>query len=151
MTFEELDQRYPNGFVDAEITSLTLNYQNRTATLHLNLRGNLPDSPDRNVYERAVLIAREFYYVSIEPPDPDHLFYPKRSIQIDGYSEDVSKFPLFEHLKPTLPAGAFCCRFYVHDWNSFIHLAAQDGQFSWVEEACQTGPEPQTEKGDEGL
>jgi len=148
MTFEELDQRYPNGFVDAEITSLTLNYQNRTATLHLNLRGNLPDSPKSQEYGRAMLIVREFYYFSIEPPDPDHLFYPKRSIQIDGYSEDPSQFPLFEHVKPKLSADAFCCRFYVHDWNSFIHLAAQAGQFSWVDDAHKTGPEFPAEKGE---
>ena len=141
MTFEELDQRYPNGFVDAEITSLILDYQNRTATLYLNLRGNSPDSPDRNVYERAVLIAREFYYFSIEPPDPDHLFYPKRSrIEVNGYSEDPSQFPLFEQLKPKLSAGAFCCRFFVHDWNSFIHIAARDAQFSWVEDGARANP-----------
>ena len=150
MTFEELDQRYPNGFVDAEIASLIVDYQNRTATLHLNLRGNSPDSPDRNVYERAVLVARQFYYFSIEPPDPDHLFYPKRSIQIDGYSEDPRQFPLFEQLKPKLSAGAFCCRFFVHDWNSFIHLAAETGQFSWVRDAYNTGPGLPAEKG-EGL
>lgn len=149
MTFEELDDRFPNGFDDAEITCLTVDYQNRTATLHLNLRGNSPDSTDRGVYERAVLIARDFYYVSIEPPDPDHLFYPKRSmIQINGYSEDPKQFPLFEQLKPKLSAGAFCCRFFVHDWNSFIHLAAQAGQFSWVGDAHKTGPELPAEEGE---
>jgi hypothetical protein len=132
MTFEDLDQRYPNGFVDAEISSLTVDYQNRTATLQLSLRGNLPDSPDRDVYEQATLTFRGFYYFSIDPPDPDHLFYPHGRIQVDGFPEDPSKFPLFEHLKPKLPAGAFCCRFFVHDWNSFIHIAAEDADFSWV-------------------
>lgn len=133
MTFEELDQTYPNGFVDAEITNLTLDYQNRTATLHLNLRGNSPDSPDRDVYKAAVLTAREFYYFSIEPPDADHLFHPRRSrIEINGYPEDPGQFLLFEHLKPKLPAGSFCCRFFVHDWNSFIHIAAASAEFVWA-------------------
>jgi hypothetical protein len=137
MTFEELDQRFPNGFDDAEIISLTLDYQNRTAQLQLNLRGNPPDSPNRDEYQRAVLLLNGFYYFVIEPPDADHLWYPRRSIQVNGYPEDVSQFPLFEHLKPKLSGDAFCCRFYVHDWNSFIHIAAKDAQFSWVEDGAR--------------
>ena len=133
MTFEELDKEFPNGFDDAEISGIAIDYKTRTATLHLSLRGNLPDSPDRDVYARAVLTAREFYYLSIEPPDTDHLFSPERSkLTVDGFPEDPQKFQLFEHLKPNLPAGAFCCRFYVHDWNSFIHIAAASAEFSWV-------------------
>jgi hypothetical protein len=75
---------------------------------------------------------REIYYVTIEPPDPDHLFYPKRGkITVDGLTEDPQNFPLFNHLQPKLPVGAFCCRFFVHDWNSFIHIAAVTAEFSW--------------------
>ena len=74
-----------------------------------------------------------FYYFSIDPPDADHLTYREQKIQVDGLPEDPSKSPLFESLNPTLPAGAFCCCFYVHDWNSFIPIAAEDAQFSWVE------------------
>ncbi len=132
MTFEELDQRFPNGFDDAEIISVALDYQNRTARLQLNLRGNAPDSPNCDEYQQAVLLLNGFYYFVIEPPDADHLWYPQRSIQVNGYAEDASQFPLFEHLRPKLSANAFCCRFYVHDWNSFIHVAARDAQFSWL-------------------
>lgn len=137
MTFEELDQRFPNGFDDAEITSLTLDFENRTAKLQLNLRGNPPDSPNRDQYQRAILLLNDFYYFVIEPPDTDHLWYPHRSIQVNGYPEDSSKFPLFGHVTPKLPVDAFCSRFYVHDWNSFIHMAAKEAQFSWIEgDAC---------------
>ncbi|MHB8755298.1 MAG: hypothetical protein ACYC92_10145 [Candidatus Acidiferrales bacterium] len=140
MTFEELDQRFPNGFDDAEITSLTLDYQDRTAKLQLNLRGNEPDSPNRDEYQQAVLLLNGFYYFVIEPPDADHLWYPQRSIQVNGYPEDANQFPLFEHLKPKVSGDAFCCRFYVHDWNSFIHIAAKDAQFSWVGDGARTNP-----------
>ncbi|HEY4950598.1 MAG TPA: hypothetical protein VIH88_09715 [Candidatus Acidoferrales bacterium] len=133
MTFEELDQKFPNGFDDAEISSVTINYQNRTANVQLNLRRNSPDGPDRDVYERAELKVVRFYYFSVEPPDTDHLTFREKRIQVDGFPEDPSKFPLFESLRPTLPAGAFCCRLYVHDWNSFIHIAAEGAQCSWIE------------------
>lgn len=137
MTFEELDQRFPNGLYDSEIVSVNINYESRTAKLQLNLRGNPPDSPNRDEYQRALLRLNGFYYVVIEPPDADHLSYPHRSIQVNGYPEDVSQFPLFGDLKPKLSGGAFCCRFYVHDWNSFIHIAATDAQFSWVEDGTR--------------
>src|ERR1700674_2230675 len=115
MTFEELDRRFPNGFDDAEMTGMTIDYGNRTAMLQLNFRGNSPDSPDRDIYARAELTTRGIYYVSIEPPDPDYLFGPKRDkITVDGLPEDAHDFPLFGHLKAALPAGAFCCRFFVH-------------------------------------
>jgi len=132
MTLDELDRRFPNGFDDAEISNLTLDYKNRTATLRLNLRGNLPESPNRDEYRGGVLALHGFYYFSIEPPDVDHLSDPKGSkITVDGLPEDPINFPLFSCLKPKLPAGAFSCRFYVHDWNSFIHVAAVEAQFSW--------------------
>jgi hypothetical protein len=139
MTFEELDKRFPNGFVDAEIHGLNLDYRTRTATIQLNLSGNLTDSTDRDVYERAVLTIRPFYYLSIDPPDSDHLPSQWPKITVDGLPEDTAQFPLFENLKSTFPAAMFCCRFYVHDWNSFIHIAARDAEFSWIEDAVPEG------------
>jgi hypothetical protein len=131
MTFEELDRRFPNGLSDAEITFIGVDYRDRTATLHLNLRGNPSESADRDVYSHAVLRATGIYYVSIDSPDPDHLFYPRREkITVDGLPEDPQDFPLFDHLGPKLSVGSFCCRFFVHDWNS-IHIAASDAEFFW--------------------
>src|SRR5258708_33789027 len=115
MTFEELDRRYPNGFDDAEITGVIVDYGKCVATVLLNLRSNSPDSPDREAYAAAVLKVRGIYYVSIDPPDPNHLFGPERNkITVDGLPEDPHAFPLFGYLKPKLPADAFCCRFFVH-------------------------------------
>ncbi len=132
MTFEEFDSKYANGFDDAEITGLTVDYKNRTVTIHLNLRRNSPGSPTAHEYTKATLHLVRFYYLSVEPPDADHLHYPSQSkITVDGLSEDPTVFPPFAKLKEKLPVGAFCCRFYVHDWNSFIHVAAQNAEFFW--------------------
>jgi hypothetical protein len=134
MTSEELDQRFPNGLVDAEITGLAVDYSNRSAMLRMKLRCSPPDSSDRDVYTPAVLTVREIFYLSIEPPDLERLFSAKRStITVDGLPENPEEFLLLGHLKSRLPAGAFCCRFYVHDWNSFIHLAAGSADFSAVQ------------------
>jgi hypothetical protein len=130
MTLDEFDQRYPNGLVDAEITALTLDYRNRIAELRLNLRCNSPDSPNSGEYAQAVLTLQKFYYFSIESPEPDHLYPVRPKITVEELPEDPERFPLFEYVKPMLPAGAFSGRFYVHDWNSFIHVAAPTAAFS---------------------
>jgi hypothetical protein len=135
MTFEELDQRFPNGFHDAEISRVAVDYENRTVTLTMDLRGNLPESENAHEYRRAFLTASDFYYFSIEAPHVDHLSYRRGSkITVAGYSEDETQFPAFRQVMPTLPVGAFCCRFYVHDWNSFIHIAAKTSQFLRVDD-----------------
>jgi hypothetical protein len=136
MTFDELEEKFPNGFVDTEIFGVTISYRDRTAVFRLNLRGNSPDSPNPQEYREAFLTLDRLHYVAIEPPDADHLFYPTGAeISADGLPEDPRSFPLIEDLKPKLQAGGFCCRFFVHDWNSFIHVAAGSAQFSWVESA----------------
>jgi hypothetical protein len=133
MTFEEIDQKYPNGFVDAEIGSINIDYESRTAILRLNLRRNPPDSPNNQEYEPATLIVHGFYYCSIEAPSLAHISHVEKSgITVDGFPEDPSLFPPFEQLKTAFPAGAFCCRFFVHDWNSFIHIGAQKAEFVWA-------------------
>ena len=134
MTFEELDALYPNGLDDAYVDRICVEYQSRTAELHLTLRGNPPGSPNEDEYQRAILLLSGFYYFVLEPPDTDHLWYPVRSIQVNGYPEDAGQFPLLVRLRVKLSPAAFCCRFYVHDWNSFIHVAAADAQFSWIED-----------------
>ncbi|WP_058186198.1 hypothetical protein [Terracidiphilus gabretensis] len=134
MTFEELDCKFPNGFTDAEINACAINYEKRTAVIHINLRGNPPDSLLHDEYRKAAITLSGMFYFAIDPPDADHLFYPQRPIQVDGHSENALEFPSFAYLKPKLPENAFCCRFYVHDWNSFIHIAAKDADFSWFED-----------------
>lgn len=133
MTFEELDSKFPNGLDDAEITYITVDYAKRTAKFQFNMRGNLPESPDRDVYSKAVLTTHDVHYLSIEPPDAEHLFGTKRQkITVDGLPEDANSFPLFKQLSPKMPSEAFFCRFFVHDWNSFIHIGASSAEFSWI-------------------
>lgn len=142
MTLEELDALYPNGLDDAGIERLNLDYHSRSAEIHFNFRRKPPDGPNRDDYERAVLLLRGFYYFVIEPPDTDHFLYPERSIQVSGSAEDASEFPLFGHFMPRLPADAFCCRLYVHERNSFIHIAVRGAHLSWAEDRNRTKSGP---------
>jgi hypothetical protein len=130
MTLETVFARFPNGIDDTEIVGLTVDYRSRTAVLLLNLRANPPDSPNRDEYSRATLTVSGFYYFSIEPPDSEHVFNNQVRTTMDVHEEDPLHFPLFAHIKSKLPVDAFCCRLYVHNWNSFIHIAAPSAEVS---------------------
>ena len=132
MTFDELDARYPNGFNDAELRTVSVDYQNRTAELRLKMRGNPPDSKTANEYSEAVLQLAGLCYCSIEPPDSEHLWCPQRPVQVDGLPEDAADFPLLTYVQSKFGRDCFCCRLFVHDWNSFIHIAAAKAEFAWL-------------------
>ncbi len=128
MTFEELDALYENGLVDAEISKISIDYENRSA--EFRLRRNPASSPDAEVYSEAILRITTFCYVSIDPPDDHHAEFARRRIQFNALNEDPSTFPLLAAIGAKVHPDAFVCRFFVHDWNSFIHLAAHDANLS---------------------
>lgn len=132
MTFEDLDRELPNGFHDAEIFSISLDYGGRTAVFEMAFWTGDIEGPNREEYRRGTLFIRGLLYLSIDPPDPDYPFMDTgSSLSVAGYSEDPEQFPAMENLVKVSGSKVNCYRFYVHDWNSFIHLAATDVQLSW--------------------
>ena len=139
MTLEELDQTLPNGFHDMEICSMELDYLTATARLNVRLLVGWPDDPEpeSQEYQAAVLTISGLCLCSIEPPDPSHPFLPDGNpIMVSGDPAKSDSLPSLDQLSAKFPVGAWCYRFFVHDWNAFIHFAAKDAQISWV------GPKP---------
>ena len=133
MTFEQLEDLLPNGFHDAQIEKVAVDYAQRSASIVMQLLIGTPDSIDRDEYRRATLNISGLGYVAIEPPDPTYPFMRSgAALNVAGYPEDREKFPL-DALQPMMPKDITCYRFFVHDWNAFIHIAAKEIQLSWVE------------------
>jgi hypothetical protein len=140
MTFEDLDRELPNGFHDARLRRIEIDYAERTATLDVSFWVGDIDGPNREEYRDGVLRVRDLCYYSIEPPDPAYPFLRHKSaVDVAGYPEDPEKFPALNGLLPVLPKDITCYRFFVHDWNSFIHIAAEDVQLSWAGDKVPTG------------
>src|SRR5579871_139162 len=113
MTLEELDRTFPNALDDALVRAIAIDYTERTATLQLDMRGKPPDSPDRDVYSRAVLTMRGLCYLSIDPPDAEHLSGPEnKPLTVDGDSEDPQEFPQLRYAQSKLGDRAFYCCFF---------------------------------------
>ncbi len=134
MTLVELEDKLPNGFHDAKVHSLELDYEPGTAKFRLSLLIGLPEDPPstRNAYQRATLHLTGFCFCSIEPPDPNYRFLPEgKPISADGCPEGLEKVSTFHELQKVLPTGAWIYRFFLHDSNSFLHIAARNATLEW--------------------
>ena len=139
MTLEELESVLPNGFQDARLARLTLDYLERTATLHMQLFVGTPESEDPEEYKAAIVRLAGLCFFSIDLPDPHEQFVPDGSpISISGYSEDSTgllkpneSIAQINDLIKNCPLGASSYRFYSHDWNSFIHVGYADASLEW--------------------
>jgi hypothetical protein len=135
MTWEELERKLPNGFHDAKIFSLELNYAAGTAKFNVSLLVGRPEdsSPERQAYQQAMMTVTGLCFCSIGPPSPDYPFIPYGNpISVSGDPAKPDHLPFLTDLVAKLPAGTWCHRFFVHEWNAFIHLAARDVELEWV-------------------
>ena len=133
MTFEELERELPNGFHDAHLLSLSVDYVSGTAELRMDLLFGTPESADPEEYRAAVLRITGIHFFSIGPPDSTYSFVPDgRPLWLLGGEAKSDPLPGFDKLMAKLPKEVSCFRFFVDQWNSFIHIAARDVQFSWL-------------------
>jgi hypothetical protein len=128
MTLQELENTLPNGFHDAEISKLEVDYAARTARLHLALLVGLPDepAPQRDRMAPALLELTGLLYVVTERPDPRYPYDNPEPISATGLCD----------LDPPseLPPGAYGSRLFIVNWNAFMHLAARDAKLTWLPE-----------------
>src|SRR4029077_9868971 len=135
MTLDELDHKLPNGFHDAEIFSLELDYPAGIAKFRLSLLVGWPEDPDpeRQAYQEATMMVMGLCFCSIDPPYPGYPFHPDgKPICVSGDPAKPDHMPSLPELAAKFPAGTWCYRFFVHDWNAFIHIAARDVELTWV-------------------
>jgi hypothetical protein len=132
MTFEELDKDLPNGFHDALVKKITLDFLDRSIIFEMELWvGDLNGPvPEKRRNGRLRLISP--YFCQIEPPVPGYTFMPrKESVSIDSDSVKKGQSDTMDRVLRELPTGADIYRFFVDDWNSFIYFAVENVEFSW--------------------
>jgi hypothetical protein len=138
MTFEEFDHELPNGFHDAKLHDLSIDYVRGSAVLRMELDFGDPDGLKTEDYKDGILRVSGLCFCSIDPPSHDHPYIPDGApLNVSGDPAKPDRFPSLEELSRTLPPGVSCYRFYVNEWNSFINIAAKDVQISWVDEGTQ--------------
>jgi hypothetical protein len=129
MTLREIEDSIPNGLHDAQVKRIEIDYEKGIAKFLILLwTGDLSsqDETVREAYQEGELIIKDLLYCIIEPPDPSYSYSKAMPITIGASSPIDEPIKTTTPLPKNLPAGAFAYWFFVHEWNSFIHIAAMD-------------------------
>jgi hypothetical protein len=126
---DELESDLPNGFHDALLRAYASDLEEQRAEFVLDIWvGDLHSSvhSDRERRRAARLELLGLAYLVVDEPDPR---YPAThgSLQIDtcAAAEDAE-------LAKQVPEGGFAGRFFVTEWNAFIHFAAREARLTWL-------------------
>lgn len=128
MTLDELAAALPNGFHDALLHRYEVDVERCTAVLEVSLwMGDLhdADSAARERHERTRLVLDGVRFFHVEQPAPRYPYGGSRPVRIDVCDPDPH-----HPLTKELPAGVFAARFFVAEWNAFIHVAAEDADLA---------------------
>ena len=130
VTLDELGRTLPNGFHDSEIRSLRVDYSKREVALELAVwLGDMEekDAP-KEAYRDAEVSIDGLQFLAIEPPDPGYPFKERNRLRVDlTGGATKSDIPAVGRLA----TDCFVARFFVDDWNSFIHVAARSASIEW--------------------
>jgi hypothetical protein len=130
MTFEEAEKSAPNGFHDAKIDALHVDYKTGCLSLSMRLWIGTLGTPDAEEYSPAELRVNRLLFYSIEPPDPSYPFVPDGdSLDVSG-ADGLGDLAVKADLIAGLPSDVSLYRFFVEQWNSFIYIAGSDIQLS---------------------
>jgi hypothetical protein len=133
MTLEELDETLPNGLHDAQIKSMTHDYERAIVKLEVKILVGLPDDAlqDRFRYRDAEIVFRRVLFCSVELPDNERIIGHSGIIWFKFWRMEPGVLP--ENIAKSIPPETLCYSLYILEWESQIHIAAGDMSFSWFD------------------
>jgi hypothetical protein len=130
-TIWDVADQLPHGFHDSYLERLSIDFERRVAVFDLELWVGDETSKDEDVREAmraGQLLLEGLRFCVLDPPHPDGPYAePGAAWLVDICEADLELPPARQ-----LPAGAFAARFFVHQWNAFIHVAATHAELRWV-------------------
>ena len=85
-TLFDLADELPSGFHDALVRRLTLDFERRTATLHVSICVGDPEAAraeDRDVFRDVTVLIEGLLFCHVEAPDPQYAYAAPQPINID--------------------------------------------------------------------
>jgi len=131
VNLDELQTGLPNGLHDAILRTFSTDPNEGRAEFILDVwLGDLhsADPKERERYRPARLELVGLAYLVVEDPDPRSHANAESPVQIDACGPDDD-----EARASQLPPGGFAGRFFVTEWNAFIHFAALDARLTWID------------------
>ncbi len=131
MTMDELADSLPNGFHDAELAAVTIDFPKREARLALEIW--VGDDEHREAYRQAEVTLSGLIFWASEPPDSRYPYGEPESVKID-VGPIARLDPERRSALPPIPQSAFANWLYVNEWNAFIYSAAENARLEWCGE-----------------
>lgn len=131
MTIDDIEAGLPNGLHDSRLHTYASDGDQRRAEFVLDvwvgdLHSNVPS--EREQHRRARLELLGVGYLIVEDPDPRYRPGEKSPVQIDACAADDDA-----ERSRQVPEGGFAGRFFISDWNSYIHFAATEARLTWLD------------------
>jgi hypothetical protein len=127
MNLSDLADTLPNGLHDLLVERLSIDFVARVLTLDVDVWiGDVTasEASERNARRKGTLRMDGLVLCVFDPPDPKYPYDKADTLWlVDFYDADPATVDL--------PAGAFSHRFFVQQWNSFIHVAARSAVLTW--------------------
>ena len=131
----------PNGFHDARLVELVINYSAGEIRMELELSVGGPRSENPEEYRAASLLMKGMYSCIVNPPDRGFRYGDEyRPVYIDGddieagIPQDVRR--LQQRLCPSVPVYWF----YIITWSSYIFVACDGAELSWRNGSISAAP-----------
>ena len=121
MRIEDLERSLPNGFHDALLRSFSVDPVRQVIDFAIDI--SIDDG-----YRAARLVLSGVTWFAVEPPGSGTSRWSSRASMIDLCDPDPAL-----SAQVTSPADGFSARFFVSDWNAFIHFAAVDAVLTWAD------------------
>ena len=132
MTFEELDQELPNGFHDAKIRSVRVDFVARSIVMGMDLLAGLPDTRDPESYRPGTVSVTQAHMFFLAPPDPNYpVALHGAPVSASGVSVKCGDDAKVGALLQRIPQDSTAFVFFLDDWNSYLYVAGTTVQFSW--------------------
>jgi len=127
----ELEADLPNGLHDAVLRTFSTDLVARRAEFILDVwLGDLHSSvtSERERYRSARLELLGLAYLIVDDRDSRDSLKREAPLQIDACAADDDP-----DRSRQVPHGGFAGRFFVTEWNGFIHFAALDARLIWMD------------------
>ena len=131
MNLEELEADLPNGLHDSLLRTFSSDPTERRAEFILDVWIRDLHSSATSERERcrpACLELLGLTYLVLDDPDPRYPLTDRLPVQIDACAADDDP-----ERSRQVPQGGFAGRFFITEWNAFIHFAALEARLTWID------------------
>ena len=126
MNLLEIENLLPNGFHDAYLARLSLDFSRREAEFSIDILTGTDDQPVSDRYRKCRLIIHDYAVVMLEPPVAYRDIRKAKGLGIDRTELSDEERRAVADSGYTIPKDNFWLALFVYEWNSRIVINARD-------------------------